>query len=364
MAPQRFVGELNALAPGELDRFPVVAGHHGLRPAREDTRVFTLLRDPALRAWSHYRALGPEGWRGDVAPHSFESFGAFLDDRVFGWMASEYQARWLAITPDATERSRIELPPGISDDGTVKVGIEDGELARRCSNTLRRCALTGTAERLDDFVAALGRLTGRRLAAPPRLNVGTQGDGLSPADAARVRAQSPVDVRLHAAADAALDHALETLPPLPPEREAALPHRYDMSEALLGTGWHARVHTPEVGWHRWTGPGTRSGLRLPVRLAGAAHLEVAVLSACDDAAVTSLRLSVQDRPVPHSLERRPIGVAAVADVELHRHRPLTLTVDVAHTRHLFDTATGGRSPDPAGLAIGSVSFTPAGGARS
>lgn len=85
---------------------------------------------------------------------------------------------------------------------------------------------------------------------------------------------------------------------------------------------------------------------------------MAILSACDDEAVQSLQVSVQDRPVAHSLEHRPLGVAAVADVHLDPRTPLTVALETAHTKHLPDSATGGGSPDPAGLAVGTVSFTP------
>jgi hypothetical protein len=200
---------------------------------------------------------------------------------------------------------------------------------------------------------------GRPLAAPPRLNVGSGGGGPPAAESARVRELSPIDARLHAAADAALDRALATLPSLPPEPRVELPYRHAMGDPLYGTGWHARVDSPEAGWHRWTGPGVRSDLRLPVRAAGPARVEISVLSACDDDAVRSLRLEVQGRPVEHSEESRRLGIAAVAQVELDPRMPLTLALEVAHTRHLADSASDERSPDPAGLAVGDIVLSPA-----
>jgi hypothetical protein len=131
-----------------------------------------------------------------------------------------------------------------------------------------------------------------------------------------------------------------------------------MSDPLYGSGWHARLNTPDSGWHRWTGPGTRSQLRLPVRLAGAARLELAILSACDDEVLQSLQISVQGRPLAHALEPQPLGVRAVADVELDPNTPLTVTLEIAHTNHLVASATGERSPDPAGLAVGTLAFRP------
>ena len=95
-----------------------------------------------------------------------------------------------------------------------------------------------------------------------------------------------------------------------------------------------------------------------MRLAGPATLTLALVSACDDDAVRSLRLTVQDAPVAHRLESPPDrpGVLAVAEVTLDPARPLTVAAEVAHTRRLTDPATGEPSPDPAGLALGTLAF--------
>lgn len=348
--------ELRAAGPEALERHPIITGHHGTTPIADGMQVVTVLRDPARRAWSHYRALGPQGEPGADPLRRFESFGALLDDPVYGWIARDYQARWLAIPPAPAPLSLAGLPPGSpgrdGDNGSVELSAD--ELEARALRTLRRCALVGTVERIDDFVRALARLVGRPLTAPPRLNVGA-GRAETPApEAARIRAMSPIDARLHAAADAELDRALATLPELGPDPIVDLPYRHSMSDALYGTGWHARVHTPEAGWHRWTGPGVRSELRLPIRLAGPARLELAIVSACDDDAVRSLRVAVQDRPVAYSAETRPLGIAVVADAELDPRRPLTVALEVSHTRHLHDSEKGTRSPDPAGVAVGDI----------
>jgi hypothetical protein len=123
-----------------------------------------------------------------------------------------------------------------------------------------------------------------------------------------------------------------------------------MDAPLCGTGWHGRVHTPEAGWHRWTGPGLRSSVRFPLRLAGAARVCVEIVSACDDAAVASLQLTLQGRRLSHTLEPRRVGVAAVASAELDPERPLELELEVAHVRPMPD--------DPAGLAVGDIALLP------
>jgi hypothetical protein len=72
------------------------------------------------------------------------------------------------------------------------------------------------------------------------------------------------------------------------------------------------------------------------------------VSACDDDAVRSLRIAVQGRPATHALEPRPVGVAAVAEVELAADSPLTVEVEISHTRG---------TPEPAGLAIGDIALS-------
>ena len=294
-APQRFVEELMEVPDDERSGYRVIAGHHGLSPITDRSVVITVLREPAARAWSHYRAYGTLGgeFRGQEVP-AFDSFAAFLEDPLQQWIGRDYQARWLAIPPTPGQTRPFGLPPGV---GTPAADLEHD--ARR---TLRHCALAGTVERLDDFVHALSRLVGRRMPTPQRLNVGAGSEDMPMEAAELVRARSALDLRLHAEANEALDRALATLPALPPEPLVELPYEYDMSMPLDGAGWHARVHTPDAGWHRWTGPGTRSELRLPVRLAGPARLDVAIASACDDEAIRSLRVSVQERPVAHTLE--------------------------------------------------------------
>jgi hypothetical protein len=352
VAPHRFVNDLGQGGADELSRFDVVSGHLGTVAATDDRQVVTLLRDPVRRAWSHYRG---HRWRADPSQR-IESFGALLDHPVHGWLARDYQARWLAFPPVRAELSRLALPHGTpGHEGGATPGVADNELEARAVAFLRRCALVGTVERIDDFVRALARLVQRPMPMPPRVNVGDGEEDVPREEAAMVRGRSRIDARLHVLAEAELDNALAILPRLPPEREVALPYRMTMGDGICGTGWHPRVRTPQAGWHRWTGPGLRSELRLPVRAAGLAVLEVAIVSACDDDAVRSLRVSVQGRMADHRLENRGVGVSAVCDVELDPSRPLMIELEISHTRVLVKPA-GDEVSDPAGLAIGDVAL--------
>jgi hypothetical protein len=330
----------------------LLAGHFGLLPlALGPLTTVTVLREPAARAWSHVKYMTEHGRK-----HTLESF---LADPVEGLGARDYQARWLG-TPNA-ERTPDGTPAGAYLPTTAGGGHDAppaAALERAAATTLAGCALVGTAERLPETIDALGRLIGRPLALPPRVNVTRDASPLPPEAAARIRALSPIDLRLHAEAGRRLDRALATLPPLPPEALVPLPYAQGMDAGLHGTGFHRRTHAPGAGWHRWTGPGRRSAIRLPVRLAGPATLTLAVVSACDDDAVRSLRLEVQGAPVAHRLASPPDGpgVLVVAGVGLDPGRPLTVELEIAHTRHLVDPATGAQSPDAAGLALGTLGF--------
>jgi hypothetical protein len=355
LAPHTFVEDLRD-GPDELEPYAVVAGHLGTVAATDDRQVVTLLRDPVRRAWSHYKAYVSIG-------ASFTSFRELLDAPVEGWIARDYHARWLAIPPGRARAplSNAGLPPGAPgrEEG-VAVELADEELEARARDTLRRCALVGTVERIDEFVEALARLVGRPFPNLPRLNVGDGADDVTPEDAARVRAQSRIDARLVELANELLDRALDTLPELSPPSEPVvpLPYRRTMREAFYGTGWHGRVETPGAGWHRWTGPGVRSELRLPVRAGGAARVDVAVASACDRDALRSLRVCVQGRPVERRFEKRRLGVAVVCDVELDPSRPLTLELEVSHTRPMVNAVTGELGREPVGLDVGDIALEP------
>jgi len=330
----------------------LLAGHFGLLPlAQGPLTSVTVLREPAERTWSHFKYMAEHG-----REHTFETF---LADPLDGLGARDYQARWLGTpnaerAPDGTPASAyLPTTPGGGHDAPPAAALEQTAAA-----TLAGCAVAGTAERLPETIDALGRLLGRPLALPPRVNVTRDASPVPPGAAARIRALSPIDLRLHAEAGRRLDRALATLPPLPPERRVPLPYTQGMEDGFHGTGFHRRTRTAGAGWHRWTGPGRRSAIRLPVRLSGPATLTLAVVSACDDDAVRSLRLEVQGAPVAHRLAPPPDGpgVLAVADVTLDPHRPLTVELEIAHTRHLVDPATGAQSPDAAGLALGALAF--------
>jgi hypothetical protein len=351
--------------------FGVYRGHIGTLPMLNQPRplvTVTLLRDPAERAWSHYRFIR---WRRQVPASGTEdySFSDFLADPVWEEPGSNFQARWLALEPDA-RLYRAEAPnianyddPLIHRPPAWPGGrrLDDIELERRALRTLDACSLVGTVARLPVFVGCLERLLGRRLAPLMRLNVDPSPEEMPVTVGESVRRNSAVDLRLLRRADELLDLAQATLPALPPPPDpigiAQLPLTLTMAGPLVGDNWHARVFTAEAGWHRWSGPGTASRIELPVRFGGRVRMEIDFLSACEPEVLQSLRLSVQGRAVHHRFVERRLGVTAAAEVALDASQDATITIDVSHTAHLRD-ASGGSSPDPAGVAVGYIRLLP------
>ena len=154
--------------------------------------------------------------------------------------------------------------------------------------------------------------------------------------------------------------AVATLPALTPVGELPitdLPYEQTMADAFAGTGWHrARAHG-----RRWVAPveraQTTSTVRLPVRLAGSARLELSVVSAADRAVVGGLELRVQHRPAAHRIADDGAGVVVVvADVDLVDDQPVVIELRVPHARPLSDGSTGRIGPEAA-LALGTIRLT-------
>lgn len=326
------------------------AGHLGDLPLRAldpPPATFTVLRHPADRAWSHWRFTRwkPESrW---VLGGGSQRFDELFDgpDR---WLVADFQARWLAGCP---------FPHPIGRSGPIPPADADVAAA-----VLEAMDVVGTVERLPEAIDALSRSIGRRLAAASVVNANPELEVMPGAARRRVERASPVDLRLWRRADERLDELLTTLPPLPAPRLAPLPWRSTMDDGIIGTGWHGRVDGGgDTGWHRWSGPGTRSTIEADVRLGGPARLRIHVVSAVADAVVAGLVVEVQGAQVVHRLVPTPAGEPGVlveADVELDPGRPLEVALTVPWTAPL----EAGAAAEPAGVAVGSVALvTPPGG---
>ena len=334
-----------------LRKHGLLAGHFGVRPlALAPLTTVTVLREPAARTSSHFKYMAEQG-----REHTFETFMA---DPVAGLGARDYQARWLGTPnaerpPDGAPASAyLPTTPGGGHGAPPPAALE-----RAAAATLAGCALAGTAERLPATIDALGRLLGGPLALPPRVNVTRDASPLPPEAAARIRALSPVDLRLHAEAGRRLDRALAALPPLPPEPVVPLPCAQGLEAGLHGTGFHRRTHAPGAAGTAGRGRGAAARSASPCGSPGPRR------SRSRSSGVRRRRRALAAARGPGRARRPPARDAAgrsrglaVADVALDPRRPLTVGLEIAHTRHLVDAATGARSPDAAGLALATIAF--------
>jgi hypothetical protein len=213
-------------------------------------------------------------------------------------------------------------------------------------------------ERLDETVDALTRLIGRPLGPPPMINAsGNEGDAGMSADDDEVRRRSPTDEALARDADHRLDAALAVLPPLPPPGSwplTTLPFELGMADAFTGTGWHGRVHTARRGWHRWSGPGVRSTIWLPVRARGRVRVELAIAATAESDTLDGARLVMQGKPVRVRCARDETGVVLSATCEPDATRALDLDLTIRRTALLRDAETGRTSTERAGIALTAV----------
>lgn len=362
LCPHAFVDDLLAADRAELDGYGVFCGHLGVLPLRlldKPITVVTVVREPAARAWSHYRMLR---WSLPATAPDWDrrrvTFADVLADPGYGAITRDFQARWLAVVPERDLRAPEW--PGLALAAPFGPGTtcEPGPLAVGAERLLERGAVVGTTERLADTIEAMSRLIGRRLGAPPVVNPSPRGDGVAMdrGDAAEVRRRSPVDVSLLTHADRRLDATLEALPALTPASLplASFPYEHTMDEGFTGTGWHGRAHRAGVGWHRWSGPGTKAAIRLPVRVRGRASVELHVVATAEADTLDGVALRVQGRPAEVAVARRGRDVTLVAECDADDARPFDLELVVRRTAIVHDAATGRVSAERAGVALTAV----------
>jgi tRNA (mo5U34)-methyltransferase len=103
-------------------------------------------------------------------------------------------------------------------------------------------------------------------------------------------------------------------------------------QAPLGSGWHPPTLLAEHGATCWTGPETRSTLNISLTLDRDLTIRFRVLMALAPDILDSLKLSVNDQPIPLSHHTDPVG----ATIFEGRLPPATLQPSSSLTRLVFE----------------------------
>ena len=144
-------------------------GHHGIRPIGERTIVATGPPRPRGARWSEYPAYGHPsgGFRAQGGRvRSFEASSRIPSTR---WMMRDFDARWLGMLRMSPQSTR----PHWTCRGSARVGGRAWSSPLGHSPAARWSATPSGS--MTSFTP-LGRLVGRRMALPQRLNVAPGSD--------------------------------------------------------------------------------------------------------------------------------------------------------------------------------------------
>jgi hypothetical protein len=139
--------------------------------------------------------------------------------------------------------------------------------------------------------------------------------------------------------------------------------RFDMADQGATDEWHELERHPEHGSFRWTGPGHRATIRLPIALARAVKVRIHILSALGEA-INTLKLSIQDKEIAHSLHRlaegRVLVVAQLGRASMAKVKgDLGITLQIANTGRPRDLGLNQDSRS-LGLAVNWIELDPNG----
>jgi hypothetical protein len=139
--------------------------------------------------------------------------------------------------------------------------------------------------------------------------------------------------------------------------------RFDMADQGATDEWHELERHPEHGSFRWTGPGHRATIRLPIALARAVKVRIHILSALGEA-INTLKLSIQDKEIAHSLHRlaegRVLVVAQLGRASMAKVKgDFGITLQIANTGRPRDLGLNQDSRS-LGLAVNWIELDPNG----
>lgn len=317
--PAEHLADLDKIDPDQLHEFCFAAGHFGWRLMEISDRcgagfeAITVLRDPIELALSGMRYV----------------------NEVPAEDLSKLPGTVVEVVRRIAELARLGVFPGGSADPTLVAEVEHH--TQRYRNMMVRFLSAAGTEHADlpaltarDLDVAISRLAGMRffglvedlgwsaalfadaygLPLRPissRLNVTReQSDSISPEERQWLRDSDSLDVSLYEFARELFDSRVRDLrrkyelpdDARPEDLEAPLLRSFleteqglslihsgevGMSDGVLCEGFHPRFfHAPWDRWIRWSGPGLRSTIFLPLDTSAARHLRIEIKAALSD----------------------------------------------------------------------------------
>lgn len=137
--------------------------------------------------------------------------------------------------------------------------------------------------------------------------------------------------------------------------------RFD--EKISGTGWDTREHDPRHGIFRWSGPGSRATIDLPIA-PGRCWLKISVAMYVTEAVLASLEVTVNDEALPLEKQRCESGAILfegpiTAQTLMRRPGCARIGFRIAHTVKPCTVITGSVDDRSLGIAVNWIEIGPA-----
>ena len=335
------IGELSGVPKQVFERSRYIRGHFYYDAVQKFWRrkpvTITMLRDPIERFLSHFaqtqRATDlPESTRKHVEHMSIDDF---IDDTKLltrlGFL--DRQTRMIATKFNFDDPS--ELPQLIRASYMPEASRIETQFAVRLLETF---AFFGLSERFQDSLYLLAYTFGwQPIGDFQKLNVAPlkpHRRDISPDTLNRIAAKNALDMELYKYAQQLFETRVSRMTqelldnygdrshaslnyPLPVETLHGLLERhyerrfagrykplrslhFKFDQALQGTQWHLVEISPEHGPFRWSGPGPKSTLDFPLARDTDLLIKFRILMTLAPDVLESLRLTVNDQPIPLS----------------------------------------------------------------
>ena len=269
--------------------------------------VFTVLREPialVLSAYHFYRGNDEQFFnrlRDDWSVAEYES------RRRFTGRARQLRLRRFLIEEEATARAWLSnvQTRQLAGASCADLTINDPRLLEVALANLKRCALVGLVERLDETLLLLGQMMGwGRIGPIPHLN-DTPFEGADEVDTESLdvlRSWNALDLRLYDAACSLFENKMAAMDRTrlehPDLDETSLPDGayFTPEQPVCGYGWHEREFH-QGRWLCWNSAPTATLALLRTGLAACSRFRCLVMHAVGPAALDSLRVSLNGAPL-------------------------------------------------------------------